>query len=88
MVMPDIVLQQGIKHLKAINKALSHDVIKLSDLHDVSRPSSPCHNCHSNTWWLRGNEWICGRCHPDPRKLMPNKLKVNIKVQFLKNKNS
>lgn len=29
-------------------------------------PDKPCHTCGSSNWWLRGNEWLCGRCHPKP----------------------
>jgi hypothetical protein len=30
-------------------------------------PPQSCHICGSNNWWLRGNEWLCGKCHPDPQ---------------------
>jgi putative DNA primase/helicase len=31
-------------------------------------PTQSCHICGSNSWWLRGNEWLCGKCHPDPQR--------------------
>jgi putative DNA primase/helicase len=30
-------------------------------------PTQSCHICGSHRWWLRGNEWLCGKCHPNPQ---------------------
>lgn len=44
------------------------------------KPMFPCHVCGANAWWWRQaslsgweqpGEWLCGRCHPDPRKEPP-----------------
>jgi len=41
------------------------------------KPMFPCATCGSNEWWWRQailfdtppvGEWLCGRCHPDPRE--------------------
>jgi hypothetical protein len=31
------------------------------------KPERPCYACGSDRWWRRNGEWVCGRCHPDPR---------------------
>ena len=69
--------------IKPGNPQLSHDVIivpRLDELGitpmqshrwqleaEIPRPPEQCHVCKSNTWWRRGNDWLCGVCHPDPR---------------------
>jgi len=32
-------------------------------------PTKPCGNCGCNDYWLSmGNEWVCCRCHPEPKE--------------------
>jgi hypothetical protein len=39
----------------------------------LSPPTTPCFLCKQTRYWWReaGNvgDWICGACHPDPRRL-------------------
>lgn len=44
------------------------------------KPMFPCSVCGANAWWWRQaslfgweqpGKWLCGRCHPDPRKEQP-----------------
>jgi putative DNA primase/helicase len=30
-------------------------------------PTQSCHICGSHSWWMRGNAWLCGKCHPNPQ---------------------
>ncbi len=37
-------------------------------------PDHPCGNCGCVRWWWRASQrygagWVCGRCHPEPRRL-------------------
>jgi hypothetical protein len=33
-----------------------------------NKPTYPCYICGANNWWKRNSgEWVCGRCHPEPR---------------------
>jgi putative DNA primase/helicase len=34
-----------------------------------SYPNEVCQICGSTHWWLRKDEWLCSRCHPDPEKV-------------------
>jgi hypothetical protein len=40
---------------------------------ESAKPTTPCRVCHSTDWWwpsdsyLGKKEWICGRCHPNPK---------------------
>ena len=31
-----------------------------------ARPTRPCYRCGRSNWWLRGDEWLCAVCHPNP----------------------
>ena len=51
----------------------SDDTASRSDCQ--ARPGgSCCRVCKGTEFWLRGNEQMCARCHPDPRAPMPNTI--------------
>jgi hypothetical protein len=31
-------------------------------------PVEPCKVCKQRAWWLRGQDYVCGVCHPAPPK--------------------
>ncbi len=34
----------------------------------LPKPDKPCYNCGTDNWWLRGNEYLCSLCHPNPNE--------------------
>jgi len=44
-----------------------------SDIREIRKknipeyPTQSCHICGSHIWWLRGNEWLCGKSHLNPQ---------------------
>jgi hypothetical protein len=52
------------------NETVETDVTRGNTPHgnNHKKPTHPCYACGSNNWWQRnGGEWVCGRCHPNPR---------------------
>lgn len=48
-----------------IDKAWEAHLKSIKESH--LEPKRPCLLCGSQVWWFRGNEWLCGKCHPKPQ---------------------
>lgn len=45
----------------------NEDIMRKSGKNPPPKPDKPCYVCGSNDWWLRDDEWLCNRCHPEPK---------------------